>query len=343
MKHKIFAITAFFAFILISIGAVSAQTKSKNQLAALLPESDGVINLDVQRLLNEAVPQILSGNPTMVDHINQKIDQIRDKTGLDLRQFEQVAVGVSTNQISAQQIDFEPVILARGKYNANALIAVAKLASKGKYREEKIGNRTIFIFSGKEIVEQNKPQMKNSWFDKMLERVLNSLSKDIAVTAYDGNTLAFGSPERVRATFESKARVSNEVLSLINRKPNAVASFGAKLPNGLSKFIDLDNDELGQTLDSIRQLSGAVEISDGNTAISVLAKTLKAEQAQSLHETLEGLQMIGKAFIGGGKGDDKKVYARMIENVRFTRNLTEVSLDLQVPQSDINILLAGVK
>ncbi len=69
---------------------------------------------------------------------------------------------------------------------------------------------------------------------------------------------------------------------------------------------------------------------------------LSAEQAQSLQETLEGLQMVGKALIGGSKGADKQVYVRMIENLRLTRNVNEVIFDLQVPQSDINILL-GVK
>ncbi len=346
MRYKIFALVAVCAFVLNGISASFAQTKTTVQtreLAALLPASDGVISLDVQKLLSEAVPQILSGKPQMLGDITSKIDELRDKTGLDARQFEQIVIGVATRQITAREVDLEPVFLARGKYNANALIAVAKLASKGKYREEKIGNRAVYVFTGKDIIAQNKPQTKNSWFDRMIDRTINSLTKEIAVTSLDGNTLAFGSLARVRETFETKTRVSGEVLSLLNRKPNAVVSFGASLPNGLSKFIDLDNDELGRTLDSIRQMSGALEVSANNAAVSVMAKTLQPDQAQSLHETLEGLQMLGKAFIGGGKSEDKKVLARMIDNARLTRNGAEVILDLQVPQSDINILLVGVK
>jgi hypothetical protein len=347
MRYKIFAFVAASAFLLNGVAAAFAQTKANNQtnqsLAALLPASDAVVTLDIQRLLSESVPQVLSGKPETLGEINAKIDEIRDKTGLDARQFEQVVIGVTMKQATAREVDLEPLFLARGKYNANTLITVAKLASKGKYREEKLGNRTIYVFSGKDIVAQNKPQTKNSWLDRAIDRMVSGLTKEIAVTSLDGNTLVFGSLARVRETLESKTRVGNEVLSLVNRKPNAVFSFGAKLPNGLSGFIDLDNDELGKTLDSIRQVSGAVEISDGNTALSVMAKTLKPEQAQGLHETLEGLQMLGKAFIGSGKGEDKKVYARMIDNARITRNLTEVSLDLQVQQTDINILLTRNK
>jgi len=342
MKYKFFALVAAFAFVLSGVGAVFAQTKAKNQLAALLPASDGVVILDVQRILNETAPQILAGKPLALGEINAKIDEIRDKTGLDARQFEQIVIGVATKNFTAQKIDLEPVFLARGKYSANELIAVAKLASNGKYREEKIGSRTIYVFNGKEIVAQNHPRTKNSLINGMIDRLLNSLSNEIAVTSLDGNTLAFGSLARVRETFETKSRVSVEVLNLATRKPNAVISFGARLPNGLSKFIDLENDELGKTLDSIRQMSGAVEVSANNTAISVMAKTLNAEQAQSLHNTLEGLQGLGKVLING-KSEDKKVLLRIIENARITRSQAEVSLDLQIPQNDINILLAGVK
>ncbi len=111
----------------------------------------------------------------------------------------------------------------------------------------------------------------------------------------------------MRETFESKLRVGADVLDLVSREPNAVMSFGAKLPNGLSEFVDMDNDEIGKNLEAIRQISGAVDVGDGRATVSLVAKTLEAAQAKSLQETLEGLQMIGKAFIGGAKGADKKV------------------------------------
>lgn len=347
MRYKIFAFVAAFAFVLnTAVGAGFAQTKpvaaQTRELAALLPASDVVVHFDAQKLLNESAPQILSGKPQMLADINAKIDEMREKTGLDARQFEQIVIGVATKQITAREVDLEPVFLARGKYNANALIAVAKLASNGKYREEKIGSRTVYVFTGKEIVQQNKPSTKNSWLDRMIDRTINSLTKEIAVTSLDGNTLAFGSLARVRETFEAKTRATDEVLNLINRKPGAVMSFGARLPNGLSPFAALDNDELGKTLDSIRQISGALEVSANNVVFTGAAKTVQPEQAQTLHETLEGLQMLGKAFIGG-KTEDKKVLVRMIDNLRLTRSGAEVAFDLQIPQSDINILLVGLK
>jgi hypothetical protein len=345
MINKFSAFIIAFAFVLSGIAFADTKTKKtnvqNNQLAALLPASDGVMTLNVSRLLSEAVPQVFSSKPQTLGDINSKIDEIRDKTGFDLRQFEQIAVGVSTRQISAGEIDFEPLVLARGKYNSGSLLALAKLASQGKYREETIGTRTIYVFSGREIVGQHKPRTKNAMIDKIIDKMMNSLSKEIAVTSFDNNTLAFGTAARVRETFETKTRVGADVLNMVNRKPNAVLSFGAKLPSGLSKFIELENDELGTVLDSIRQMSGAMEVSGGNANMSIAARTLKADQARNLHETLEGLQMVGKAFIGGSRGADKQVYARMIEAAQITRSANEVMLNVRVAQSDIDILLGA--
>ena len=78
-------------------------------------------------------------------------------------------------------------------------------------------------------------------------------------------------------------------------------------------------------------------------SLNLTARTLQNAQAQGLLETLEGLQMLGKAFLGGSKGPDKQVYARLIENAKFTAKGNEVMLDLQVPQSDIDILVGYLK
>jgi hypothetical protein len=56
--------------------------------------------------------------------------------------------------------------------------------------------------------------------------------------------------------------------------------------------------------------------------------------------------MLGKSFLGsGGKSEDKQVFSRMIDNVKIARGdgSNEVTLDLQVPQNDINILLKPKK
>jgi hypothetical protein len=342
MRNKIFALFILAAFVSSAVAFVFAETKNaktNNELVGLLPASDIVVTLDSQRLLNQALPQVLSANQEMLSEINGKINDIKTKTGLDARQFQQVAVGLSTRQISAKDVEFEPFVLARGNYNAGALLAAAKLVSGGKYREEKIGTRTVYIFTVKEIVDQNRSKTNNSFVSKILDKITKSLSREVAVTTFDDKTLAFGTLARVREAFETKTRVGAEVLALVNRNPNAILAFGGKMPNGMSGLLPFENDELGKNIDSIRQMSGALNVGDGNANVKITAKTLKDEQAQGLYDTIDVLRSLGKMALGGNKSADKQVYARMIENAKISRAGNEILLDLQVAQTDIDVIV----
>lgn len=355
MKRKFFAslVVLTFAF---GVSSVSAQMREAgNQtgvrqtqpLVNLLPASDGAASVNIERLLSDALPQMLSGNQAMLADVLRHIDEVKAKTGIDLRQFEQIVVGISAKQGAARKINFEPVVLARGTFNAGALLAVAKTAANGKYREEKIGTRSVFIFTPKDAVRQTGAQASTTKTSVLLPGLgivvsgdwLKMLSNEFAVSLVDNNTLAIGSTARVRETLGAGARVGGEVLTALNRQPNALLNFGLKVPAGFSQFINLGNDEISRNLDAVRFVSGAADIADGSASVSMAAKTANVEQAESLQQQLEGLQMLGRAFLGGAKGADKQIYARLINDLKITRSGGEVALDLSVAQTDINFLL----
>lgn len=367
MNKKFFVLLFAVIFVLNSVSATSAQTKKvaykkntpskilpkqTNSLAALLPNSDAVINIQMSRLMSEALPQILAAKPQSLQEFNGKIDEIKNNTGIDLRQFDQIAVGVAYKIISAKETDFDPVILAQGKFNANAFLGLAKVAAKGKYREEKIGEKTIYVFLPKEVLADNKANVKNSSVDKLLDQLMKSFTKEIAVTAYNDNTLAMGSVNRVRDAFESTERVNNSLLELVSKSPNAMLSFGANMPNGASQFIKIDNDEIGKNIEAIKQMCGAIDfnketktkagkpIKPGKATLYVTAATDKVDDAQGLEETLLGLQMVGKALLGGSNRADQKLYSRLLENAVIARKSTEVSLNLAIPKNDMDALMA---
>jgi hypothetical protein len=343
MKHKFFALFIAFVFILNSFGSAFADTKSnKNQLLALLPASDMIAAVDAKRFFATSLPQILSGNKEMLDEINGKIDEFKTNTGIDMRQFEQIAVGVSAKQISETQTEYEPVVLARGSYSADSLITLAKFASGDKYREEKIGGKSVYIFSPKELIEKNRTAVKNSTVQKAIDFILPKLSGETAVTAYDKNTLAFGKLERVRLLLtDSKSRVDANLLAKVSINPTAVANFAANLPKGLSEFMELSDDDIGQNLSAIRQIYGTFDVAGENASVSISAKTVKPENAESLKALFVSLQVSLADFLVNSKRESQKVYGRMLKNAKFTRVGDEVKIDLQVPQTDINILVGA--
>jgi hypothetical protein len=162
------------------------------------------------------------------------------------------------------------------------------------------------------------------------------------VTVIDSTTLAFGSLARVRQTLEGKTKVGTDITGLLQLNPSAVTSFASKLPPGMKSFLPLENDELGKSIDSIQYVYGNADVAAGLATLHVTARTLQNAEAKSLHETLSGLQVLGKAFLSGAKGADKQVYARLIENVKFSLRANEVNMDLQVPQGDIDILVGSL-
>jgi hypothetical protein len=306
-------------------------------LANSLPASDAVFHIDVKRMFDVALPQILASKPEEFAKMNTKIDEIRAKTGIDVRLFEKIAVGIAIKQVD-KKTNLEPIVLAQGKFNSNALIALAKVASKGKYREEKIGERTVYVFNAKEVIEENAPKAKASMFDKVLAMFAN----EMAVTAFDDNTLTLGSLVRVKEMLDGKSKVDANVLALVNKKSNAIASFAASTPSGMSQFIDLDNDELGNILASIRTMNGSLDMGEGSATLAISAKTVNIEQATSMEETLVGLQMVGKTLLGGMKSEKKQILGKMIDKVEIKRKTNTVNLGLQIPQSDIDVLIGAV-
>lgn len=348
MKKKIFALLMVCAVVLSAVGVGFAdpkdekKAKTNNPLLALLPPSDAAMTVDAKRFFGEALPQILSANQPLLTNILSKFDEIKTRTGIDFRQFQEVAIGVSSFKAVENGYDYEPLVLGRGQFKADAIITVAKTAANGKYREEKIGGRTVYVFSPQEVIEQNKGKIGKSALSDVFSKILVGLTKEMALTSYDDKTLALGSLARVREMFESKARISTDVLDLVSRKPNAIVNFGALVPNGLADFMALEDDDLGNSLRGIRRLFGSVDMSGGNTALSIVAKTAEAPQAKTLKDTLAGFQGFA-GILKGSKREDQKIYGRMLENTKIAQNANEVTIDLQVPQTDLNVIVGAKK
>lgn len=306
-------------------------------LASLLPASDAVVTFEVDRFFSQALPQILSGNEKLFGEMMSKVDEIRQMTGIDLRQFDEVAVGVSAAGPSPDKADYQPLILARGKFSSDALVAIVKIAGSGRYREEQVGERTIYIFSPSEIAAKNKPK-GTSTMDSVLATVIANLDREMALTAYDGGTLALGTTSRVKEFLGGKSKADAEILSAVGRKKSSLLSIAMRTPKGMEQFLNLDNDTLGNSLKGIRMVSGAMDVADSNATLSLSAKMATVEQAAGIKQTLDGFKSFLPALFGGGK-QSNQVYGRLVENARITRVGTSVSLSLAIPQSDIDVLV----
>jgi len=234
-------------------------------------------------------------------------------------------------------------VLASGDINAGALVAVAKLTSNGTYREEKVGSKSIFVFTPKDVIQKSAVKTTNSKIAAAFDRLSKSFSKEIAIASIDKNTIAIGTLVRVRETLEGGSHPSADITSLLSTRTDSVGSFAGRIPSGISQLLPVDNDQLGSDISSIQYIAGSMDVTAAGTSVQMMARTKKPEQAAALKDSLEGLQIIGGAIFGNSKRPDQQIYGRMIKAAKFGARGTDVALDLLVPQSDIDALVAGIK
>jgi len=348
MKVRLFAVATLLCLLSnLVLAAQGPRTKTLvirkargARLVPMLPASDGIVTLDAKRLTADGLPRIFEANATLLGKINAAVDEIQTKTGIDLRKFDEVALGLKFTSKGQKNFDLDGVALASGDINAAALIAVAKLASNGAYREEKVAGRTVYVFTVKDVANKsgaiaNAPGVVN--------KAVNEMTTSIAVAAYDANLLVIGSEERVRQTLVGSTHPGADLTGLLNRNPSAIMNFAVKTPAGLDGMLPLGNDELGKNLRSIQYLSGSMDVTSAGASLSVAARTAQADQAQGLKATLDGLQMMGTALLGGSNKPANQVYSRMLKSAKFGQTGNDVTLDLLVPQADIDTLISGIK
>lgn len=349
--NKLTALLAALVLIAANFSAVSAQkaTPAKktvaattNDVVALLPASDIVAVADLRRLLNDALPQLFASKPEMLAQVNQHLDAFKAKTGIDARQFERVAVGVKYNSAAAGKIDFAPVAVTRGNFNAAGLIGVAKIALSGKYREEKVGSRSLLVVSLKDVAAQ-MPQPADAAKADHLSKIISKLTTgEIAFFAVDQNTLAFGDLKQVRAMTETNAKTAAnaDLIALANRNPNGVLSFAGNVPPNMQSFLPFDNDEIGNILASLRQAFGSLDVANGNANFAFAARTETADQAKNLKDTLLGLQSLS-GLLRAKKSAKNEILANLAESLKISQTANEIELRASVPQSALDVLLAG--
>lgn len=351
MRNRFFAFAAVLFCTAIIVTGVNAQRKAKpaakpkpvqNELLKLLPPSDAAFSLDAKRVFDESMPRVLSANQPMLKDVMAKVETLRTRTGIDLRRFEKVVGGMSAIRATEQGFDYEPLILARGSFASADIINAAKTAAAGKFREEKIGDRNVYIFSPQEVTNEAKTVTDNGFLSGILEKMMTGLNKEIAISEYDGSTVVIGSLSRVREIFTNAARIDSAMQSLVNRKPTAVMSFAARLPSGFDGVFQLDDDMVGQNLKSIREIAGSVDVGAQKTDLAIVAKTSEAAQATALKDTLSGLQAFFLPVLKKAKRADQQMYGRLLESLRMNVVGNEMTMDVSIPKTDLDKLVASL-
>lgn len=334
MNKKVSASVIALALFLLSLAlafgpALRARTSAPPRLTqpsdalSYLPASDAIALIDVHRLLNEMLPRILAGNPTKLAQINSEIDKFKSRTGIDLRSFDRVALGMRYSYPSPNHAKVETVAIAHGAFDARALVAAGRAAAKGKYRDVQHHGATIAVFN---INDQIK------WLG-----LWNMKVNELAVCALDQDTLAIGTLPNVRAAIEAgkSGRASSELVALASRDPNAVIGFAGNVTRVFLDKLNLGNEVLAKDVNSIRQVYGSVGLTETDVSLLVAARTETADAAKSLSETVTGLKQLGAMFINRMTPAKRKLAQSALDNLKITTQGSELDIRTQVAAADL--------
>ena len=331
MNKKVLRSSIALALVLVALGSVfgsGSNTSASNpvppaDILSYLPVSDGIALIDVRRLLNETMPLILAGDPAKLAQANAEMDKFKTRTGVDPRAFDRVVLSMRYTYPSPKVTKLETVALARGTFDAKALAAAARIAAKGKYREEKYRGATILIIT---INDQMK-----------LFGVWDIRVNDLAVCALDPNSLAIGTLTNVRAAIDAgkKGRAAADLAALATRDPKAVMGFGANVPAELMASLNVGNDAIAKDVNSIRQVYGSIGSTETDVSLMMVARTDSAEAANNLNDTVTGLKQLSGLFIGKMAPARKALAQSALDNLKITTRGTELEIRTQVAAANL--------
>jgi hypothetical protein len=299
-------------------------------LLSSLPPSDAVALINVNRVLDEALPKLLAENPAKIAEVNDELTKFKTQTGLDPRSFDQIALSLQYSYPSEGVTKIRTVGIARGTFNAGALVAAGRLAANGKYVEQKYQGKTIYIFS-----LDRQIRLLGLWDLKV---------SDLAVTSIDSNTLALGDLEAVQGVIDAirtGKHANPELIALASQDPNAILGFGGNITEALLQNLSISNNAIARELTAVRKIYGSLGMTSENLELMVAARTVDTYSAKNLGDTVEGLKQFGGLFINRLSAAKGSLARTALNNLKITTQGNELQIRTAVAQSQVAPLMRG--
>jgi len=322
-----------FSVSVIGLAQRSRTTSTASQAPTILsslPPSDAVALINVNRVLDEALPRLLAENPAKLAEVTAELAKFKTQTGLDPRSFDQIALGLSYTYPREGITKISTVALARGTFNAGAMVAAGRLAANGKYVEQKYQGKTIYVFS-----LDRQIRLFGLW---------NLKIRDLAASALDGNTLALGDLDAVRGVIDAnknRKHANAELIALASRDPDAILGFGGNVSPALLENLSLSNDSIARELTAVRQVYGTLGMTSTDLELMMAARTVDTYSAKNLGDTVEGLKQFGALFINRLSAAKGTLARTALNNLKITTQGNELQIRTVVAQSQVSPLIRG--
>ncbi len=289
-----------------------------------LPASDGVVLVELRKLLTEVVPGAVGGDKQRLAQINADIEQFKARTGLDARDFDTLAVGARAVQLpsGATKLD-NAVAVARGRFRPEAVTAAARAAARGAASEQQHAGKAVLVLAVNDTLKV---------FGIVKMRV-----SELALAVLDANMLAVGDPAGVRAAIDAQAGRGLVDPALVAQARGAGAdlvAFAGNVPPFAVAGIDIGMPEVNRSIASIRGFYGGLGTTRAGYHLTTVLRTGNGADAKQLLNTIDALRSIAPALLGAA-GDKAKFAKGALDNLKTGAQGNEVRLRTELSQPDV--------
>ena len=284
-----------------------------------LPDSEMVIFVNTSRILNVAMPRLVPEKE--LQKLREGMDQIKALTNVDLRNMEFFVVATRFSKPTGGMLYPLPeaMFVARGDFDAKALIGMAVVMTGGVLHEEKFGEHTLYVMKLSDVTKS----AGNNQFAAAFS--------EIAVTTLDASTLAIGNTGYIKSAIEAadgRGRIKSEMVASLVRDPDVlISSTGSPLMAFAKSF--------GLRMAESRDPNCVTRFGEYYVSMTMGEDVLKIRGAMNADnpETAVMMKNLFTGLLQEGKGSlpDKDAQS-MLDQIKLNAEASEVLLETTIPQ-----------
>jgi hypothetical protein len=307
--------------------AVSTISPATAELLNLLPASDALAVVDANRLFNELLPSLAGLQSGGLDKMANELTEFTQKTGIDPSKINSAVLGLNLKGLQATGA----IIISGVDLNAQQIEAAMK-EFKAEFKASDYKGKTVYSLVSKVKAPEAGPLSLNT--------------DQTALTALGGQKFVFGDLSAIKAVIDistgaAKSGVTPEMIGALNEtKASSLLRFALSIPEPL-KNEAADQGDLFKSVSTIKVILGALDVAaDLSLSLDTLMRTPTPKDATELEDGLKGLVGLVKGIFGGGSGDPKTdAIGQLLDMVKISSKLNDVSLSIALPRATLDQLL----
>lgn len=299
-----------------------------DELLALLPASDALAVVDINRLFNQLLPSLANLQTGGLEKMGKELAEFAQKTGIDPAKVNRAVVGLNLKGTQATG-----AIIVSGVDLTNQQIEAALKEFKSEFKTTDYNGKTIFNLLSKVKAPEAGP--------------LSVKTDESALAALGGQRFVLGDLSAVKnvidiSTGAAKGGVTPEMVAALNEtKSSALLRFALNIPESL-KTEAADQGDLFKSVGTIKVVLGTFDVAtDFSLSLDALMRTVSRKDATELEDGLKGLVGLVRGIFGGGGTGDTKTDAigQLFDQIKIGSKLNDVSLSISLPRAILDQLL----